>query len=83
MTLLVELSLEWEPLQDAIAEMSAALSALHERHGPQFRRLEARIRAIETEPGDPVVFPLGDALIVTPPAEWTEILREARRLKVI
>lgn len=74
---------EFECVSDVAKELNAVLVALTRRHGALFRDLERRILALQEAPGTPSLFPVDGGFIVTAPAEWTEILKEARRLSVI
>jgi hypothetical protein len=78
----VALAIETEPLSDACAEFVVILARLALLKGSEIRNLESRIGALETSPGIAQMFPVVDGLIACPPAEWTEILKEARRLGV-
>lgn len=80
----VSLRVELELLQDIGGQMVRIATALRSRRGPKFAALEKRIETATATGQSPVMHELiGDVLIAAPPDEWTEILKEARRLSLI
>lgn len=82
------LRIETEPVTEAIAELERILGALPGHHGDAYRALERAIEALADPPQpQPVLRTLtgedGVAMLVmTPPPEFTALIREAKRLGV-
>lgn len=76
---------EFDAVLDAIADMQRVVRALVKCHGQKYRDLERRIDGLLARiPTLKAGWRLVDThWIMTPPAEVTEILRDARRLGVI
>lgn len=81
---LMKFRIESDAVVDAARELSTLAEALRSRHGDAFRALLRRIEAIEAAKFEPVIRTTDDgAIILTPPAEWTAILAEARKHGVL
>lgn len=81
---LMKLRIESDAVVDAARELNALSDTLRNRHGEAYRALLRRIDAIEVVTFEPIIKTTDDgAIIMTPPAEWTAILAEARKLGVI
>lgn len=80
----LRITVETDAMTDALADFEAVQRALIKCHGSDFRRLERRVEAFMENPSDGVeIHWVGGALLAAPKGEFTEILRDARRLGVI
>jgi hypothetical protein len=79
------ITIESEPIWDAVNDIVHIHQALTHRHGDRFRALERKIAALgEGSWGVAGQRELcGDHVVLTPPARLRSIIREARDLGVI
>ena len=76
--------LETDLIDDTARDLTRAALMVRLRYGPEFRALEAQLKALDGASHCKGFEPVEDGrFVVIPPHEWTAALKEAKRLGVI